>query len=89
MEKRIIRYCILRAVYLKPERSIMKSYWTPMFILLIGVACAICCLPSNLPPCGGLASGSGPIQGMVMALLAPAFAAFERVSWMLDKAIAG
>ena len=67
----------------------MKQYWTPLFILLIGVVSAICFLPSNLPPHGGAASIPGPLREAVMALLAPIFATFERALWLLDKAAAG
>ena len=66
----------------------MKQYWTPSFILLIGAAAAICFLPSNLPPYGGATSAPGPLREVVMAMLAPAFAIFERALWLLDRAIA-
>ena len=67
----------------------MKNYWTPMFILLIGVACAICFLPSNLPPYGGAASSAGPLRQAAVALLAPICLAFKQALWLLDKIVAG
>ena len=62
----------------------MKQYWTPLFILLIGAAAAICFLPSKLPPYGGAASIPGPLREAAMVMLAPVFAAFERALWLLD-----
>ena len=62
----------------------MKQYWTPSFILLIGAAAAICFLPVSPPPYGGATSGPNSLREVVMVLLAPVFATFERALWLLD-----